>query len=81
MAGNLATQLFLMNNQAAHRRFVVAQIMGTTSTNDARRLLDQLSHLRPLEGLFMNTHHNGILVRVKPHYARQLIGRAASGLG
>jgi hypothetical protein len=71
MAGNLATQLFLMNNQAAHRRFVVAQIMGTTSTNEARGLLDQLGHLRPLEGLFMNAHHNGILVRVRPHYARQ----------
>jgi hypothetical protein len=78
MAGNLATQLFLMNNQAAHRRFVVTQVMGTTSTSEARSLLDQLSHLRPLEGLFMNTHYNGILVRVVPHYARLIPGPEAS---
>ena len=81
MAGNLATQLFLMNNQAAHRRFVVTQAIGTTSTTEARGLLDQLSHLKPLEGLFMNAHHNGILVRVKPHYARELVQPAASDVG
>jgi DNA helicase HerA-like ATPase len=78
MTGNLATQLFLMNNQAAHRRFVVAQVLGTTSTNEARSLLDQLTRLKPLEGLFMNVHHNGILVRVEPHYARELVQPAAS---
>jgi hypothetical protein len=77
MAGNLATQLFLMNNQAAHRRFVVTQAIGTTSTTEARGLLDQLTHLKPLEGLFMNAHHNGILVRVKPHYARRPVQPAA----
>jgi hypothetical protein len=70
MAGNLATQLFLMNNQAAHRRFIAMQVMGTTATAQARTLLDQLSHLRPLEGLFVNAHYNGTLVRVTPHYAR-----------
>jgi DNA helicase HerA-like ATPase len=78
MAGNLATQLFLMNNQAVHRRFVVAQVIGTTSTTEARSLLDRLTRLKPLEGLFMNAHHNGILVRVKPHYARGPVQAAAS---
>lgn len=71
MAGNLATQLFLMNNQANHRRFVVAQLLGTTSSSEARQLLDELSNLRPLEGIFSNAHHKGLLVRVLPHYARQ----------
>jgi hypothetical protein len=71
IAGNLATQLYLMNNQATHRRFVVSQIIGTTSTSEAHTLLDQISHLGPLEGLYANTHHNGVLVRVKPHHARQ----------
>ena len=42
LAGNLATQLFLMNNQAAHRRFVVAQVTGTNASNEARTLLEQL---------------------------------------
>ena len=36
MAGNLATQLFLMNNQAQHRRFVVKQVFGTTSGANRR---------------------------------------------
>jgi DNA helicase HerA-like ATPase len=71
MAGNLATQLFLMNNQANHRRFVVAQLLGTTSTSEAHQLLDELSRLKPLEGIFSNAHHKGLLVRVLPHYERQ----------
>jgi hypothetical protein len=81
MAGNLATQLFLMNNQAAHRRFVVTQVFGTTSTVEAKALLDQLTHLKPLEGLFINTHHNGILVRVKPHHARPRCNLPPPALG
>jgi hypothetical protein len=81
MAGNLATQLFLMNNQAAHRRFVVTQLMGTNATSEARTLFDQLSHLKPLEGLFTNAHHNGILVRVTPHYARESAKSAVRGFG
>jgi Helicase HerA, central domain len=74
MAGNLATQLFLMNNQANHRRYVAGQLLGTTGTSEAHHLLDQLSRLRPLEGIFSNTHHRGLLVRVLPHYARQANG-------
>jgi hypothetical protein len=70
IAGNLATQLFLMNNQSNHRRFIASQLLGTTSTSEARQLLDKLSALRPLEGVFSNAHHKGVLVRVLPHYAR-----------
>ena len=70
MAGNLATQLFLMNNQAEHRRSVVKQVFGTTSGSGPRQLLNSLSRLRPLEGLFTNSHHQSALLRVVPHFER-----------
>jgi hypothetical protein len=71
MAGNLATQLFLMNNQADHRRFVVQQIFGTTSGNESKELLNKLSKLKPFQGLFANTHYSGVLLDVLPYHARQ----------
>jgi DNA helicase HerA-like ATPase len=70
MAGNLATQLFLMNNQATHRRLIVTQLLGTTATSEAKGLLDKLGQLRPLQGLFANTHNNGVFVNILPHYMR-----------
>lgn len=71
MAGNLATQLFLMNNQADHRRFVVQQMYGTTSGNESKELLGKLSKLKPFQGLFANTHYSGVLLDILPHHARQ----------
>jgi DNA helicase HerA-like ATPase len=70
MAGNLATQLFLMNNQAQHRRYVVKQVFGTTSGNEPRKLLDNLKKLKQFEGYFSNAHQSA-LVSVTPHYKRQ----------
>jgi hypothetical protein len=70
MAGNLATQLFLMNNQAEHRNHVVRHIHGTIATPDARRLQAHLGALKPLQGLFTNPHHKEALVDVVPHYQR-----------
>jgi hypothetical protein len=69
MAGNLARQLFLMNNQATHRRLIVTLLLGTTATSEAKGLLDKLGQLRPLQGLFTNTHN-----------LRQYPATAASGL-
>src|SRR5262245_36323612 len=69
MAGNLATQLFLMNNQAQHRRFVVKQVFGTTSGTAPKKLLDDLKGLKQFEGCFSNAHQSG-LVRVTPYYQR-----------
>jgi hypothetical protein len=63
MAGNLASQLFLMNNQATHRRLIVTQLLGTTTTSEAKGLLDKLGQLKPLQGLFTNTHNNGVFPR------------------
>ena len=59
-----------MNNQADHRRYVVEQVFGTASSPEARRLLDQLGNLGPLEGLFSNNHHQRVFLRVLPHFAR-----------
>lgn len=71
MAGNLATQLFLMNNQAAHRRFVVGQLLGSVSGSEGRAMLDALGRLQPLEGVFTNAHYSGgVFVRVLPHWKR-----------
>jgi len=70
MAGNLATQLFLMNNQAQHRRYVVKQVFGTTSGNEPRKLLDNLKKLKQFEGYFSNAHQSA-LVSVTPYYKRQ----------
>ena len=70
MAGNLATQLFLMNNQAKHRSWIVRQIYGTTTGREPKELLDKLRHFRPLDGLFSNSHHQMALLRVVPHYQR-----------
>lgn len=70
MAGNLATQLFLMNGQAEHRNFVVRQVYGGLAGAEAKRLQAQLGDLKPLHGLFTNAHHRATFVRVIPHYQR-----------
>ena len=71
LAGTMATNLFLMNSQADHRRAVVRQVYGTTSSSDARGLADDLAALKPLEGLFSNAHYRPVLVTVTPHHARR----------
>jgi DNA helicase HerA-like ATPase len=70
MAGNLATQLFLMNNQAKHRGWIVRQVYGTTAGKEPKKLMDKLSHFKPLDGVFSNSHHQMTLLRVIPHYER-----------
>jgi hypothetical protein len=71
MAGNLATQLFLMNNQAEHRRFIVKQMFGTTSGAEPKKLLDHLKKFKQFEGLFTNAQHHSELLRVTPYYERR----------
>ncbi|MGF1508356.1 MAG: helicase HerA domain-containing protein [Myxococcota bacterium] len=70
VAGSMATQLSLMNGQADHRRAVVRQVYGTTSSADAKHLNDALARLKPLQGLFANAHHRPTLLAVHPHYLR-----------
>jgi hypothetical protein len=69
-AGALATQLFLLNNQAEHRRHIVRQVLGTTTGAEAQRLLQRLSELEPGQGLFSNPHHSRAFVTVLPHWKR-----------
>ena len=78
MAGNLATQLFLMNNQAKHRSWIVRQIYGTTTGRESKELLDKLGRFKPLDGLFSNPHHQMALLRVIPYYERSApaVGRS-----
>lgn len=71
LAGNLATQLFLMNNQADHRNVVVRQIHGTTTGNDAHETKQRLQSFAPFDALFTNTHHPKSFCRVIPHYERE----------
>ena len=74
LAGSMATSLFLMNGQAEHRRAVVKRVYGGTSQSEARGLLQTLSGLRPLQGLFTNTHYARTLVDVLPYYRRKNAG-------
>lgn len=69
-AGALATQLFLLNNQADHRRHVVRQVLGTVSGVEAQRLMQRLGELEPGQGLFTNPHHSRAFVTVLPHWKR-----------
>jgi hypothetical protein len=79
-AGALATQLFLLNNQADHRLRVVRQVLGTTSGTDAQRLLQKLSEMEPGQGLFCNPHHLRTFVTVLPHWkTRRIVGRTCGG--
>lgn len=73
MAGNMATQLFLMNNQAQHRRAIVSQVCGTTATAEAKAVLDRLGHLKPFQGLFSNPHYGAVFVEIMPHYQRTAV--------
>ena len=73
MAGNLATQLFLMNNQADHRRWIVRQIYGTASGKEPKELLDKLKALKPFEGLLSNGHYPMALLRITPYFERHSI--------
>ncbi len=71
LAGNLATQLFLMNNQAAHRKFVAGQLLGTTSGREGSAMMEKLGNLKPLEGVFTNAHYSGgVFLTIMPHYQR-----------
>lgn len=70
MAGNLATQLFLLNAMADHRRYTLKQMYGTTGGREAKDMMDRLAQLKPFDGLFNNAHHQRSFVHVLPHYKR-----------
>ena len=57
LAPTFATRLHLMCSQAEQRSWIVRQVHGTVATPEARALLDQLTKLRPQEGLLLSPHY------------------------
>jgi hypothetical protein len=71
LAGNLATQLLLSNQDPDHRRTVVRTLIGATSGPDAQRLAASLPHLQKHDGYFRNQHYPPyVLVNTVPYHKR-----------
>lgn len=71
LAGNLATQLLLSNQDPDHRRTVVRTLTGATSGPDAQRLAASLPHLQKHDGYFRNQHYPPyVLVNTIPYHQR-----------
>jgi hypothetical protein len=71
LAGNLATQLLLSNQDPDHRRTVVRTLIGATAGPDAARLVASLPHLQKHDGYFRNQHYPPyVLVNTIPYHKR-----------
>lgn len=71
LAGNLASQLLLANQDPDHRKAVVRTLCGATSGPTAQQLLRQVAILQKHEGFFRNAQHAPYaLVKTLPYYAR-----------
>lgn len=72
LAGNLATQLLLLNHDPDHRKTVVRTLCGATSGPIATQLMRQASVLQKHEGFFRNSQYTPYsLVTTLPYYQRQ----------
>jgi hypothetical protein len=71
LAGNVATQLLLSNQDPDHRKAVVRTLCGATSGPEAGRLTGQLAVLQKHEGFFRNQQYAPYaLVETLPYYRR-----------
>lgn len=71
LAGNLATQLLLSNQDPDHRRTVVRTLVGATTGPDAQRLSTALPHLQKHDGYFRNQQYAPyVLVKTIPYFMR-----------
>lgn len=71
LAGNLATQIFLQNQDAEHRKSIIRALAGTSSGQEARQLSQQIGRLQKFEGFFRNQQFSpAVLVKVLPHHLR-----------
>ena len=71
LSGNLATRLYLYNQNDDHRRAVLRALCGSTSSEAARDYLAKLQALQKHEGFFHNQQHTpAVLVKTLPHYER-----------
>lgn len=71
IAGNLATALYLMNNQAEHRRDVVKRVCGSTSDTAAKSLLKVVNSFKQFQGLMTNVHYERAIINLLPYFKRQ----------
>lgn len=80
LAGNLATQLLLLNHDPEHRKTVVRTLCGATSGPAAQSLMKQVSVLQKHEGFFRNSQYTPYtLVTTLPYYQRQPRAERAKG--
>jgi hypothetical protein len=71
LTGNLATQLFLLNQSSDHRRSVIRTLLGTSTGGTAKGLELQLQRLQKHEGFFRNQQYAPYtFVTTTPHYKR-----------
>jgi len=71
LAGNLATQIFLQNQDAEHCKSIVRALIGSTSGPQARQLSQRVGRLQKFEGFFRNQQFSPyVLVKVLPHHLR-----------
>ncbi|MGO9834717.1 MAG: ATP-binding protein [Polyangiaceae bacterium] len=71
LAGNLATQLLLSNQDPDHRKTVVRTLCGATSGPEATRLSNQVALLQKHQGFFRNQQYAPYaMVETLPYYRR-----------
>lgn len=71
LAGNLATQLYMRNQEPAHRKSIVRALTGATAGPQARQLSQRVDGLQKFEGFFRNQQHSPyVFVKVLPHHKR-----------
>lgn len=71
LAGNLATQLFMRNQEPEHWKSIVRALTGATAGPQARQLSQRVSRLQMFEGFFRNQQHSPyVFVKVLPHHRR-----------
>lgn len=71
LAGNLATQLLLLNQNAEHRRSVVRTLQGATTGPAAQQLSRQIGSLQVHEGFLRNQQYVPyVLLETLPYFRR-----------
>ncbi len=72
LAGNLATQLLLSNQNPDHRKAVVRALVGSNSGAEAQQVHKQLPHLQKHDGYLRNQQYAPyVMVKTLPYYLRK----------
>ncbi|MCA9693582.1 MAG: hypothetical protein KC636_28560 [Myxococcales bacterium] len=71
LSGNLATRLYLKNQNDEHRRAVLRALCGSTTNDAAKSYRKKLMDLKELEGFFQNLQYTPpVLLETLPYYQR-----------